>query len=288
MCFTPSNKGFWLGAILSVTIFLVSCNASDESALVATFGEHQLTQATVFEIIPDNISAEDSTALAEKFIKDWLIRQIIIDAAENSLSDDQLSFDKMVEEYANSLKIHAFETEWVRQKLDTNITDAEITSYYEENKSNFELKQFLVKIKFTSVKNDYKQLSNLKKYFQSDRQEDIIKWQQSCVSAGASCFISEDEWMTWGDFLKQVPVEIIDVAGFLKKHNSLEFEKDGLLYFIRFMEYKLSGSMAPIEFEKVRIQNLILNRRKRELLDKMRIDLYSKAEAEKRITITAK
>jgi hypothetical protein len=266
----------------------VSCGHTQESDIVASFGDHQLTQSTIFDIIPDNITPDDSSALAEKYIKDWLIRQIIIDAAENSLSDDQLSFDKMVEEYANSLKIHSFEAEWVRQKLDTNISEAEVLSYYEENKANFELKQFLVKIKFTSIRNDYRQLSTLKKYFLSDRQEDIVKWQQACVAAGANSFVSEDEWMTWGDFLKQVPVEIVDVAGFLRKHNSLEFEKDGLLYLIRFMEYKLSGTMAPIEFERERIQNLILNRRKRELLDKMRVDLYSKAEAEKRIIISAK
>jgi hypothetical protein len=288
MCCTPSNKGYWPVIISFVTILFVSCGHTQESDIVASFGDHQLTQSTIFDIIPDNITPDDSSALAEKYIKDWLIRQIIIDAAENSLSDDQLSFDKMVEEYANSLKIHSFEAEWVRQKLDTNISEAEVLSYYEENKANFELKQFLVKIKFTSIRNDYRQLSTLKKYFLSDRQEDIVKWQQACVAAGANSFVSEDEWMTWGDFLKQVPVEIVDVAGFLRKHNSLEFEKDGLLYLIRFMEYKLSGTMAPIEFERERIQNLILNRRKRELLDKMRVDLYSKAEAEKRIIISAK
>ena len=288
MSCTPSNKGYWPLVISFVAILFASCGQTQESLVAASFGNHQLMQSAVFEIIPDDISSDDSSALAEKYIKDWLTRQIIIDAAENSLSDDQLSFDKMVEEYSNSLKIHAFEAEWVRQKLDTNVSDDEVRSYYEENKANFELKQFLVKIKFTSIKNDYRQLSTLKKYFLSDRQEDIVKWQQTCVAAGANSFISEDEWMTWGDFLKQVPVEIVDVAGFLRKHNSLEFEKDGLLYLIRFMEYKLSGSMAPIEFERERIQNLILNRRKRELLDKMRVDLYSKAEAEKRINVAAK
>mgnify|MGYP003337178244 CR=1 FL=1 len=88
----------------------------------------------------------------------------------------------------------------------------------------------------------------------------------------------------WDDFLKQVPIEIYDVAAFLKRQKKLEFEKDELLYLIRFLDVKLSGSASPLEFEKTRIVNLILNRRKRQLLDQMRLDLYTKAEAEKKIT----
>jgi hypothetical protein len=281
---TPYINRCRIAFLISLHLLFIQCKRKSHEATVAAYGDSQLYWSEVAEVVPDNISEEDSLAFADKYIKDWLVRQIIIEAAENGLSEDQLNVDKMVSDYANSLKIHAFEEEWVRQKLDTNVTEAEIRNYYEANASNFELKQFLVKIKFTSVATDYRQLSTLKKLFFSDRPEDLVKWQQACVAAGAASFMSEEEWMTWDDFLKQVPVEIYDIAAFLKRQKKLEFEKDGLLYLIRFMEVKLSGSASPLEFEKTRIVNLILNRRKRQLLDQMRLDLYAKAEAEQKIT----
>lgn len=280
---TPYIKRCRIAFLLSLQLFFTRCAHDSNEATVAVYGDSQLYWSEVAAVVPDNISSEDSISLADKYIKDWLVRQIIIEAAENGLSEEQMQFDKMVSDYANSLKIHAFEEEWVRQKLDTNVSDDEIKRYYDEEEANFELKQFLVKIKFTSVASDYRQLPVLKKLFFSDRPEDLVKWQQSCVAAGASSFMSEEEWMTWDEFLKQVPIEIYDVAAFLKRQKKLEFEKDGSLYLIRFIDVKLSGTASPIEFEKTRIINLILNRRKRQLLDQMRLDFYTKAEAEKRI-----
>lgn len=280
---TLSDNWCRIAFLISLHFIFTQCNKKTREASVAAYGDNQLLWSEVAEVVPDNISEEDSLAFADKYINDWLVRQIIIEAAESGLSEDQLAFDKMVSDYANSLKIHAFEEEWVKQKLDTNVSESEITSYYQENEANFELKQFLVKIKFTSVASDYRQMSLLKKYFFSDRPEDLVKWQQACVVSGAESFMSEGEWMTWDEFLKQVPVEIYDVATFLKRQKKLEFEKDGILYLIRFLEVKLSGAPSPIEFEKARIVNLILNRRKRQLLDQMRLDLYARAESEKKI-----
>lgn len=266
-------------------LFFSSCKPKVNEAIVANYGEKELFWSEVSQVIPDNVSSEDSSFLANKYIKDWLTRQIIIDAADKNLNEDQLTFDQLVNEYSNSLKIHAFEEEWIRQKLDTHVTQEEILKFYEENEANFQLKQFLVKIKFTSVPNNFSQLKSLKKYFYSERPEDLVKWQQLCVSANATNFISDEEWMTWDDFLKQVPLEIYDAANFLKKKRQLEFEKDDLQYLIQFLDYKLIGSPSPIEFERIRIANLIINKRKRLLLDTMKADLYALAESEKRINI---
>ena len=285
---TQSDKMCRIVILISIAVSVIGCHHKSDEAVWASYGESQLFGSDVARVVPENLTPEDSVAFTEKFIKDWLVRQIILEAAENGLSDEQLSFDQMVEEYSNSLKIHAFEEEWLKQKLDTVVSDMEIQKYYEDNISNFELKQFLVKIKFTSVGAYYRQLPALKKLFYSDRPEDIVRWQQACVTAGATHFLSEEEWMTWDEFLKQVPLDIVDVAAFLKRQRPLEFEKGELLYLIRFMEYKLSGSVSPIEFERDRIINLILNRRKRLLLDQMRNDLYAKAEAEERFLIQGK
>ncbi len=105
----------------------------------------------------------------------------------------------------------------------------------------------------------------------------MVKWMQMCVDIGASYYFDEDKWLLWDEFTKQVPIEVYDVETFLQKKKSLEFEKDNNLYLLTVTDYQLSGSRSPLSFEREKIRSMIINRRKMELLEKMRQDLYSKA-----------
>jgi hypothetical protein len=125
----------------------------------------------------------------------------------------------------------------------------------------------------------------MKKVFGSAKPEDLVKWQQLCVDIGASYYYEEEEWMKWDDFIKQIPLEVYDVAGFLKKKNVIEFEKDNNLYLISIMEYQLAGSKSPLSFEHDKIKSMIINKRKLKLLEDMRQAIYTKAEQDGDIKI---
>jgi hypothetical protein len=73
-------------------------------------------------------------------------------------------------------------------------------------------------------------------------------------------------------------MEVYDVEGFLKKKNTIEFEKDNNLYLISITDYQLAGSKSPISFETEKIRAMIINKRKLTLLENMRQDIYTKAE----------
>jgi hypothetical protein len=42
-------------------------------------------------------------------------------------------------------------------------------------------------------------------------------------------------------------------------------------------DYQLSGTVSPLSFEREKIRSLIINKRKMDLLSKMRVDLYNDA-----------
>ncbi len=264
---------------LTVACALASCNWGDDRAqVIAEIGDNQLTWKEVSEVVPDNSTSEDSSALADHYIRDWITKQLIISKAESSLPDELKSFEEMIENYRSSLLIYAFEQEWVRQKLDTVVGEPEIEKYYNENEKNFQLKDYILKVKFTAIAADSKQLGALKKVFNSTKPEDLVKWQQLCVEIGASYYFNEEEWLKWDEFIQQIPMEVYDVEGFLKKKNTIEFEKDNNLYLISITDYQLAGSKSPISFETEKIRAMIINKRKLTLLENMRQDIYTKAE----------
>ena len=258
---------------------IASCNIGDDRAqLVAEIEGKQLTWKEISDVIPDNSSPEDSAALADHYINDWVTKQLIIAKAESSLPDELKSFEEMIENYRSSLLIYAFEQEWVRQKLDTIVSDQEIEQYYADNEKNFQLKDYILKVKFTAIAADSKQIATMKKLFTSTKPEDLVRWQQMCVDIGASYYFNEEEWMRWDEFIRQIPLEVYDVEGFLRKKNTIEFEKDNNLYLISITDYQLAGSKSPISFERDKIKAMIINKRKLNLLEIMRSDIYTKAQ----------
>jgi hypothetical protein len=277
--------------IFPVFLSLIACSlaacewGNDRAELIAEIGGKQLTWKEVSDVVPDNSTAEDSASLADHYINDWITKQLIISKAESSLPDELKSFEEMIENYRSSLLIYAFEQEWVRQKLDTIVSDQEIEQYYNDNEKNFQLKDYILKVKFTAIAADSKQIGALKKVFNSTKPEDLVKWQQLCVDIGASYYFNEEEWMKWDEFIKQIPLEVYDIEGFLKKKNTIEFEKDNNLYLISITDYQLAGSRSPLSFESEKIRAMIVNKRKLTLLDTMRKDIYAKAQQDGEIKL---
>lgn len=264
--------------LLLAAIFTATCNKRNgEDAIVAEVGEKVLTIQQLSEVIPDNTNAADSIQLAQRYIQDWIIEQLVIGKAEQSLPDEKQNFEVLIENYRKSLLTYAYEQEWVRQKLDTMVTEEEIEKYYGDNEKNFQLKDYILKVKFCAIAADSKNVSQLRKLFNSTKPEDMVKWMQMCVDIGASYYFDEDKWLLWDEFTKQVPIEVYDVESFLQKKKTLEFEKDNNLYLLTVTDYQLSGSRSPLSFEREKIRSMIINRRKMELLEQMRQDLYSKA-----------
>ncbi len=273
-----------LTAFIFLAFVALSCNnMGNQNALVARVGDKTLSWAELMDVIPDNSNALDSAALAERYIQNWAKQQVLISQAESSLSDEKKSFDALIENYRTSLLTYTYEQEWINQKLDTAVTEDEIVKYYNDNEKNFELRDYILKVKFSAIASDSKAIPGLKKLFYSTKPEDLVKLEKYCVENGASYYFNEDRWMLWEDFIKQIPLAGFDPETFLKKNKNFEFEKENNLYLMTITDYQLNGTRSPLSFEKERIRSLIVNKRKMDLLDTMREDLYQKALQEKRV-----
>ena len=96
-----------------------------------------------------------------------------------------------------------------------------------------------------------------------------------------SSFLDVDTWIRLDDLLKTVPMEIYNTESFLKRNRFVSFEKDDLLYLVRFEDYLMEKSVSPLEIEGENIKGIILLKRKKELLQRMNAELYERAEKEK-------
>lgn len=275
--------------LFSIIVMLIACdlgvkeNTLPEHNAAARAYDRYLDWDEVYAIVPDMASPEDSAVLAERYINDWLKEQVLLYTAEQRLPEEKKQFEKELEAHRKALLTFAYENLFVQQRLDTVVSAADIEAFYEQNQSIFSLNDYIVKVKFVVLDDDTPRLKQFRKLFESNDSEDLVKLEQFCVNNGAAYYIDFETWMYFEDLLSRVPLEVYNIEAFLKQNNEVEFEKSGKIYFVKFVDYKLKDAVSPLPLVAGNIRSMILNRRKKELLAKMRDDLFISAYSSKNV-----
>lgn len=261
-------------------ILLVSCSGffrKKTERTLARVHDDYLFESDLAGVVPRGSSEKDSTTLVRNYIDNWIHQRLIIHQAEANLTSDQMDFTRQMEDYKNSLIIYAYEKELVRQKMDTLLTDADIENYYEQNKQNFLLKENIVRIKYVKLALRSKSLPLFKKLIKSDDPADKLRLSDECDQHATDFYLDDQKWILFNDLLNQVPIRTYNQEEFLQNRKDLEYQDSAYIYLVKFLDFKIKEGVSPLSFEKDRIRNIILNKRKIDLIQKMREDVFMKA-----------
>jgi hypothetical protein len=255
-----------------------SCSQKEEPVVAAARAyDVVLSIDELSSVIPDNSTVEDSLRIAQAYINNWMREQVVLHHAELNLQEEQKDFGRQMEDYRKSLLVYAYESKLIEQKLDTVISEEAIEEYYLNNQDNFQLKDYIVRVKFCILDKETRKLRKFKNLFYSEDSLELSELEDFCIEHNARYFLREDKWMYFEDLLKEVPMEVFDRESFLKKNKNIEFEKGNKLYFLIIKDYKFKDSVSPLSLEKEKIRSILLNKRKNDLLSKMRNDLFNDA-----------
>lgn len=272
-----------LGFLLLATLILSSCTyiktrfTKDEDA-VARVNNTYLDRANLAGIVPPGTSARDSLVMVKNYINNWIRNQLILEHAEGNLTEEQQDFTSQLEEYRKSLVIYTFEQKLINQNLDTTIREEEVETYYEQNKANFELRDNIVKVIMFKISSDSaKALKAARELLRPDSIVDFDAVERFSLNRTQQNIISYDSWYLFNDLLQLVPITTYNESAYLENHKFVELPVGNSIYLVRFYDFKIKNGLSPLSFERNNIRNIILNRRKIELISKMRDDLYDKA-----------
>ena len=274
-------KKLSLVASVVLALMLQACHFfrthSEEVVVAECYGKY-LYESDLKGIVPEHATVIDSIHRVNAFIDSWVKRQVLLHQAENNLSAADLDFSKQLEDYRNSLVIYTYETQLIRQKLDTIVSEAEIEAYYEENKDNFQVRSTLVKAAYVILEEDCKQKDQFHKLLSN---RDTLMLQNIDMLANdhaVKCYLDVDEWIRLDELTKVVPIEIYNTESFLKKNKYVRFDWNDLTCMVRFEDYLLEKSVMPMELVRDNIKEILLIRRKTELIERMKEAIYEEAK----------
>ena len=263
-------------------------NKDQNRVAIARANNAYLYEDDIKDIVPVGTSLKDSIDLLKKYIDNWVRESLVIQKAENNLTDEQKNVEKQLQDYRNSLITYVYEKELVKQKLDTLITNEEIEKYYNENQGDFELKDNIIKVIYVKVSKKAPGIDKLIKWYKSDNMKDREQLASYCHQFAQNFYLDDNSWLLFNDLLKEIPIQTYNKELFLQNNRYIEVSDSLNKYFVNIKGFKIRNSLSPLAFEKENIKNIILNKRKLQLVTKMKVDVYNDAANTKKIEIYLK
>lgn len=262
------------------SILLASCGwlekENGEGALARVYDKY-LLKDDIEDLLVKMEGDKDSATIITNYINNWIQQELLLEKAELNLSEEQKDFKKLLEDYRRSLIIYAFQKEWIGQKLDTMVSDEEIASYYDQNQSNFELKENIVKMRYAKVAKNAPKQEKLEKYIQSRDKENKAGFKEYCIQYAVDYNDNDSTWVPLDNILGKMPLEIENEEDFLRRNRFVVRADTANYYLLYVEEYKIKSAISPLSFEKEKIRNIIINQRKLSLISDMKSNLFESA-----------
>jgi hypothetical protein len=266
--------------IVIVLFTLVGCDfLGPKSAKepVARVNETYLYEEDLQGLIAENTSEGDSASIVVNYINRWATKQLLIDKANINLPQEQIdAYQRMVEDYKNDLFAEAYKGAIVSKQLDSTITEEAYTLFYESNKENFTLKEEIYRLRYIYLDSEYANIFETKQKLNRFNSEDMMALEASSLQfKGAN--LNDSMWVKKAVLLKQLPVIRMNESRVLKKAAFSQLEDSLGVYLLKIEDMLPPNEIAPFQFIKPTIKEIILNKRTLGLIKNLEKDITKDA-----------
>ncbi|MCF6306805.1 MAG: peptidyl-prolyl cis-trans isomerase [Flavobacteriaceae bacterium] len=259
--------------LIAVTFSCDYFKQEDIGRPIARVNDSYLYKDDLKKLIFETTSKEDSIIIVNNFIKRWATQQLLIDRSNVNLPQKQQEiFNKLVEEYKIDLYTEAYKSYIVSSQLDSVVSDIELEKYYLENNVNFRLNDELLKVRYIHIGNNYSNITSLKNKFtrfNNTDKEDLnnLSIKFKAYNLNDSIWIKNDVLQDALPTLKSSNVQMLKKSNFVQLQDSLG------VYLVKIVDVLKTNDIAPLSYVKPTIKQIILNKRKRELIKKLEKDI---------------
>ncbi|MAJ50859.1 MAG: hypothetical protein CMB82_04495 [Flammeovirgaceae bacterium] len=261
-------------------------NQIPTSQSIARVGDNYLYAQDVVKDMPVGLSVLDSGRLVDKYIDDWIKKQLLIIKANEELSINAINIDRKVEDYRYALIMHEFEKIYIGSHLNMQVTQEEIESYYLERSENFLLKQNIVQCIFAKIPISAPNITQIRRNIRNFPNTDIQDIKDYCYQFADLSFLDDSIWIGLDELVINTPLAALqNKTQFLEKTIYSETRDTSYIYLFRIVRYKISDQIAPLEYVKEDIENIIINKRKLALKKELHETIYEEALKTKKFEV---
>lgn len=272
------KKAFFIS---TVCLFFFSCDffkKADDREPIARVNETYLYKEDIEDLVPEGTSKEDSIVIVNGYINRWARQLLLMDGALLNLSEEkQKEFSKLVNQYKSDLYTKAYLEALVKKNIDTLVNADEAEVFYEANKESFKLNDDLLQLRYISLPLNPIDLDTIKKRFRRYEAKDK-RYLDSISMQFKSFSLNDSIWVKFSQVVDKVPVVTQESKDqLLKKSNFLQLKDSINLYLMHVNDIRLQNDYAPLEYVNKSIKQIVINKRKLELIKQLENDISKDA-----------
>lgn len=266
---------------LVLLLCLCSCSyftPEQKPQSIARVGKSYLYKSDIATLVPAGTSKEDSVLLVRDFIDRWASQKLLIDAAERNLNDQKKNeFSMLIKQYRIDLYTKAYIEEMVKNTVDTVVSQEELKKYYTANKENFKTNGTLVRLRYVNLAKNNPRFATIRSKFFDYNKKDKKFWDTYALQF-KSFALNDAVWVDMSQVYVKLPVVNPDNRDLIiRSGKKCEIADKEDTYLIKVTAVIDKNQIAPFEYIKPTLKEVILNKRKLELIKKFEKEITDDA-----------
>lgn len=264
-----------------VFLMVCSCNyfkPEQKPQSIARVGKNYLYKSDIATLVPKGTSKEDSILLVRDFINRWASQKLLIEAAERNLSDKKKNeYNALIKQYKVDLYTRAYIEEVVKNTVDTVVSQEELKKYYDDNKENFKTNGSLVRLRFINLSKDNPRFETIRSKFFDYNKKDKKFWSTYALQFKAFA-LNDSVWVDMAQVYEKLPVINPDNRDqYIQAGKKVQIQDKEDAYLIKITNVIDKNQISPFDYIKPTLKEVILNKRKLELIKKFEKDITNDA-----------
>lgn len=259
----------------------MSCNffkQTDDRKPIARVNDTYLYEDDIEDLVAKGTNAQDSILLVNGFITRWATQLLLVDGSERNLPQKlQDEFDKLVEQYKKDLYTKAYLEALVKKSIDTFVSNPQANEVYQNNRETFKLNDELIQFRYISIPINAINKDDITRRFTRFSKKDQ-RYLDSISVQFKSYSLNDTIWIKASQVVDKIPVlNVENKKELLKKSNFIQLKDSLDLYLMQINDVLLQNDYAPLEYVKPTINQIVINKRKLELIQQLEKDITKDA-----------
>lgn len=226
---------------------------------------------------------EDSIALSNAFVEQWIRKILLLHEAEK-FKPESLDIEKLLQDYKESLLINSFQRQIITSQMDTLVSVSEIRELYDNLKGNFILEYPVIRFSLVKIPHDAPDIDKFYAAWKNNNRKITVPY---IKKHAAQHLDFTGKWIEWNQTKKQVDKAVLRNISFEKK-STIQKKIGSHEYFIKIVDFVDKNEISPLSYIEDHLVNIVVQKRKAKVIEQYIEQLYEKESNQNNIRIYKK
>lgn len=276
--------------MLCLLLLLTSCEAlrstwHSHDRRLARIGYDVLYESEVATLLPADTPPEDSVQMVRQYIDTWALSRLLMIKAREELSKSDRDISDQLEEMRRDILGFRYEKRFVEENLDTVVSIKELQDYYAARTEICTFPYSVVKARIAHVSVVSPYYETIKSGFRLNNPTSNAELAALCKDAAEKYSEFSGEWIPSSELSSEIGISVGDCERDIAGSNFMEYVTDDKSVLVYIYDRVPPGEVSPFDYNKERLQEIVISKRKKELIGRLERELLDEAVGNRKLKI---